>query len=361
MANNPKRLAEASQWEVMVAWDGSVISSGVPSRPESQHHDPAAGATMITEAVVTAVYFPDEEKRETHKHRVWLTADVRTIGPVCRSLRQVPVFQFGMGLHDEDLWIPRAGKLNTEGGTLVGEPQGQAQSATVKSVPPTSADTTDGDRVLVVFLNGDPRQPILLPFTKGHPHAESGLVSGGGRIKRIRHHGTTISWDASGNLTLDASQAAQEALGASGAEQVTGTATVTVKAADGAQLVLSQADQKVTITAGADLVATVGGDFLATVTGKAVLGAPLVELSTAPLEPVLKGTSYVTAETTLYGLLTTYMAAAATAWGEIATKGAPGPLGPAGPAQAGAAAWAAGLATWAGQALAAQSTKVTTG
>jgi hypothetical protein len=229
------------------------------------------------------------------------------------------------------------------------------------STKPTPAENLDGDHVMVGFLEGNPDNPVILPFCLPHPSTSRALKDADGRVKRLRHAGVSIEWDEGGNLTIDASEATTEKLGSSGAE-VSNSGTggiITIKTQDSA----SATSSIVLDASGGIKLLDGGGDFLQFTksTKTAELSAALVNLATGPRQPVLKATTYLSAETTLYALLTTYFAAAATAWGIISQQGAPSKLDAATPTAAAAAAWAAGIATWATSAANAASAKTQTG
>lgn len=202
-------------WETMIGEDGEIYQAGIPSCPAEEHDDGLATFGWITRAVVMAVYFTDEDVRKdwTNDKQRAVLCDVRTIGRYSRLLFKVPVLQRTQGLWDEDLYIPRAAKLDINGGTFA------SGSAGVDGNAPTPAEQTDGDHVLVTFLDNDPRQPVILPFTLGHPNSNTIPKKADGRFRRIRHNGVVIEFDKDGNLTLDARKAAKPDLDRSGKEQ----------------------------------------------------------------------------------------------------------------------------------------------
>ena len=107
-----------------------------------------------------------------------------------------------MSPHHVVPFAPNGSRLSAVGET-VGSPTASATQAL------TPAEKLDADHVIVAFLENDTGQPVILPLTAGHP-AAAAIKASGGRVRRIRHHGTAIDWDASGNLTLDARGAAAE-------------------------------------------------------------------------------------------------------------------------------------------------------
>jgi hypothetical protein len=171
----------------------------------------------ITRAIVLQIYYADDPyysqmgwaASETIKG---ITCDVRTYGKRQRIFRRVPVAQFAHGMHDENTFKPRPSRINITGGSIVAEPSATGQ-------PLTPAENLDGDHVLLTFLEGDPSQPIILPFVLPHPNSARRHLSADGRNKRIRHNGVSIEWDDDGNLTIDATETANANLATDGSEQ----------------------------------------------------------------------------------------------------------------------------------------------
>jgi len=208
--------ANLTGWEVMATADGNVLQAGVKSRPQNAHLDVDNTGGWITRAVVTQVYFADEDDR------AWggvdqksVLCDVRTYGRYSRILSKVPVLPRTHGLHDHDIYIPRAASVDISGGDLSSYPSGDGAN----SKPPTSAESTDGDHVLVGFLDNDPSQPFIWPFALPHPNSKVRPEKAAGRTRRIRHNGTLAEWDAEGNFSIDATGAAKAAYTSEGAEQ----------------------------------------------------------------------------------------------------------------------------------------------
>jgi hypothetical protein len=315
----------------------------------------------VTEAVVLTVYFPEEDDRSlVNGIQKCITCDVRTIGLKPRYLSRVPVFQSAHGLYDEDLFTPRPSRQNITGGTMRTE-----QSGTGK---PTAGENLDGDHVLVGFLENSPARPFIYPIQIPHPNARNLPSQSAGHVRRIRHNGVLVQWDADGNWSVDARGAAKTILGSSGTEESNSGSggAITLQTKDGAG-----DESSITLdTSGGAKILNANGDYVdlpksgtaewkATI--KAAINSPLVDLSTAPREPVLKATSYLSAETALYALLTTYFAAVKPIWDQIAQAGAPQKIDIATEAASAASAWAGGLSLWATNALKASSMKVQAG
>jgi hypothetical protein len=227
--------------------DGSILQAGVWSGPD---WDSTEG--WITRAVVLKTYFADDH---LWKNRAWaqegqnrvVVCDVRTLGRRSRDLKAIPVAQRTSGLFDEDIYIPRGASKNIEGGPLVSEGKAEGSQA-------TAAEVTDGDYVLVAFLESDPHQPFILPFCFPHPNAKNFPKQEDGRVKRFRHNGTLIKWDENGNLTIDATGAAKDELDANGEEQSASGdgGQITIKTSDGTNVTSIHLDNTGQVRFGSD-------------------------------------------------------------------------------------------------------------
>jgi hypothetical protein len=233
------RANRQSGWEVQRAPDGTVIQSGFQRRPANNHHDVSSVDGWITRGVILQTYYADEDDRNGWVKGLQrsMLSDVRTYGRYSRTLTRVPHAQRTHGLFDEDFRTPRSSTQNINGGDLLSEPSG--------SKGPTSADKIDGDHVLIGFLDNDPMQPVILPFSLPHPSAAYTPQKADGRVKRMRHSGVLMEWDSVGNFTLDARGAAKQEL-VNGAEQSnSGTAgKVTFRTTDGSNETSIQLNNK---------------------------------------------------------------------------------------------------------------------
>ena len=206
--------------------------------------------TVIIEAVVLSVHYPDDEDRIGDQRCI--TCDVRTIGLQSRSFKRVPVFQYVHGLWDEDTYVPRATAQHIGGGSL--------QTDASDAVAPTPAELCDGDHVLLGFLDGSLAKPFIWPVQVPHPATRAVASSSDGRKRRIRHHGTLIEIDKNGSITIDARGAAKQELGPLGTEVSTsgtgGAVTIVTKSAVGLEnKVELDVSGKVTVT-GAEVTLT---------------------------------------------------------------------------------------------------------
>jgi|WetSurMetagenome_2_1015567.scaffolds.fasta_scaffold01389_12 hypothetical protein len=210
--------------------DGTVLQAGIPTYEEGlPRWDSTSG--WIARAVVLKTYFTDDsgwsERGWTASGVRAIHCDVRVFGRQNRTLYRVPVMQRTHGLFDEDVYIPRPSAQNISGGSLVTKP---SSGSTV-----TTAQDLDGDHVLIGFLECDPRQPVIFPFCLAHPQARKKYKESDGHVRRIRHNGVLMEWDADGNWTLDATEAAKADFAAEGEEASnSGTAgKITIKTVDG--------------------------------------------------------------------------------------------------------------------------------
>ena len=241
--------------------DGTVLQAGTHTGEDgSLPWDTTAG--FIARGVVLQTYYHDDPG---WKERGWtaegvrtIACDVRVFGKQNRTLYRVPVAQPQNGLWDEDVYIPRGASQDLSGGDLATE------GTPGKRV--TSAQNLDGDHVLVGFLECDPKQPVILPFTLGHPQAKHLATAAEGRRRRTRHAGTLVEWTEDGDYLIDATAAAQPRLGPKGTE------------------VARTAGQKITITVGTQKVEVVKGSRVKITSGSSTIEATatMVKTTVAP-------------------------------------------------------------------------------
>ena len=203
----------ATGYEVMIHRDGSILQSGMRTLSAGNYQDPDNTAGWITRAVVLQTYYPAEDERPVFASfsQKCVLCDVRTYGRYSREFSKVPVLQNVHGLFDEDIYIPRPSTQDIEGGDW----RGIGSS----SGTPTAAENLDGDHVLLGFLENDPAQPVILPYQLAHPNSRYAPQAADGRVRRFRFNGVVIAWDKDSNLTIDATEASNAALGDKGAEQ----------------------------------------------------------------------------------------------------------------------------------------------
>lgn len=261
---------------------GHIIQSGVPSGdPTETGWEAMTCMGYISRAVVLKTYYADDPSWDD---RGWasggntrvVACDVRTYGKRSRPLHRVPVAQRVHGLHDQDLYIPRESRLDTSGASMVTEPNPQGKRI-------TPAEWLDGDHVLVTFLEGDPAQPLILPFMLPHPKSARRLGEEDGRIRRIRHNGVAVEWDRDGNLTIDATETAKADLADDGAEQSNvGTGgNILIKT-------LAAGEKPLSVKLSSDGQIHLGSDSDAAPTSPLVLGTEWIDLMERLLDAILQ-------------------------------------------------------------------------
>lgn len=268
--------------------DGSIIQAGISSGASLPAQLTGNTMGLLTTAVVLATYYPNEEDREFVKgHQRAITCDVRTTNLRPSFLWRVPVCQWHQ-LHDENTYVPRATRQDLDGGesALIIEDAGPDTGM------PTSAKRMDGDHVVVAFLDNSPTRPVILPFGLPHPSANTVHSSANGRVRRMRHNGTLVEWDKDGNITIDATGAAQEILGANGSEVSNSGigGKITFKTKDGA----SAESSIVLDNLGSIKLTDAAGNYLefTKASQTADLVAAFVNIASTPREPAMKATEF---------------------------------------------------------------------
>lgn len=129
------------------------------------------------------------------------------------------VSQNRAGLHDGDLWIPRATTMDISGAAL-------------NTDTTTNIANMDGDHVLLGFLDNDLSQPVILKALP-HPRADIGAAlpeaidEAGHRVRLLvkdgepaltRHHGTFWGATKTGDFQVDTTRAHDGTLESNGTE-----------------------------------------------------------------------------------------------------------------------------------------------
>jgi hypothetical protein len=288
----PSDVSKRTCHELKIDWDGAVFSSGIPSRHATQQQDARNVQGVMTRAVVTAVYYVDDKApmipnapgagEQTRRN---ILCDVRTYGRVSRVLHCVPVLQRVQGVWDEDTYVPRPTRGTIDGSELTTE------------VPYTPPGLMDGDHVIIGFLENDPAQPVILPFTLGHPATQTPArlkpdvpTEWGAppvpRTRRIRHGGTILEWNEVGDFQINATEAAKADY-VNGAEvgNAGNSGTILIKTMDGGGGIVKLELNKL----GNAIVQNGGGEalFLQKANGRAFLYASQTVDIQAPTVTVL--------------------------------------------------------------------------
>lgn len=183
---------------------GFRTQGGIPRKLRNPHSKPNG---LLLKAVVTATYVTDtlEHPKATDFNNtpcaVYCDVLVYGSGPNMDwfNIPKVLVSQKRGGLHNDDLWKPKATSkniLNTLNDTFGSNP-----------------GNFDGDHVLIGFMNNNFQEPIIL---RGIPHPSrdvfNELYSVGKRIKLkeidgdpdfVKHHGVFRGVDDKGNFVVD--------------------------------------------------------------------------------------------------------------------------------------------------------------
>lgn len=184
---------------------GEVIPSYVLKRGATQAY--SANGAMVR-GVVVATYVDDEPDDAT-ADPFGVYCDVLAYSGLYGNqsflIRKAIVRQERSGLHDGDIWKPRAAKIDMERGTM---DINQAKPADM-----------DGDHVIVGFLDQDINLPVVLGCIR-HPRADKGksdsdqlgkrlrLVDGDGDPRLWRHHGGFFGFEDNGDFIVDLTKTA---------------------------------------------------------------------------------------------------------------------------------------------------------
>ena len=202
----------------------------------------------LIRGVVTATYVYDEGEgipsRQGNDEQLAVYADViaytSIVGSRYNFFPRCLVSQERSGLHDGDIWIPRATTLDTSGGAL-----------NIQNPIESDPMDWDGDHVLVGFMDGYYNLPVVLRSIP-HPNADKGkpgnaalgtrlrIRQADGEPRLIKHHGTVFGVDAAGNFTVDTRNANNGAYSPTGEEaaapQDGSAGNVTIRAQPGASI-----------------------------------------------------------------------------------------------------------------------------
>ena len=190
---------------------GAVLPGGLGV---SAHKPPTGGfhpGGTVYRALVTATKTREDQDRQT----IDVACDLILVASGF-SLADVPVVQTAQGLHNASLWVPRAATRTLDGSPLnltgAWTPAGSFTGTTM-----TALNNTDGDLVLVSFVEGDRDLPVIVgalphPQTARVTVAGAGWAEGNAGVERgtpqlqesyQRHGGTEIRINEGGDLLID--------------------------------------------------------------------------------------------------------------------------------------------------------------
>jgi hypothetical protein len=184
---------------------GATLQSAMPKHVPAQSMRPGG---RILKGVVIATYEFDNTAGPfttvATPHPRAIYCDVLCYGQWKGLVPRAMVRQLRSGLHDGDIWKPRAAGMDITGNSL---------NVNIGTNP---ADM-DGDHVTVEFLEDDFSQPIITGSIP-HPAADKGnaardignrlkLVGADGDPRLIKHHGAFFGIDDDGNFVVDLTRA----------------------------------------------------------------------------------------------------------------------------------------------------------
>ncbi len=202
--------------------NGPLLQSGIPKRPPLAYPLKARG--LMLRGVVVATYVVDDPDHPgadgtnaNGPRSVYcdVIAYSSLSGMRWRAISQCLVRQDRGGIHDGEVWKPKAATLDITGGVL--DPNRGSNPA-----------NWNGDHVLVGFMDDALNLPVILGGIP-HPNADAGVgesstrqrlqlrvVDGDPRF--IKHHGSHFGVDCDGNWLVDSRFAHDGELEETGAE-----------------------------------------------------------------------------------------------------------------------------------------------
>lgn len=168
-----------------VAYDGTPLQAGTE---EDQHQltgvTPHFSALGLREMVVIDRKFVDEDGNRSRSYVEYTCRDLQTMTalPGCRRVNIMG------GIVNGDEYVLRPATVLRVGGTQ-------------KISKQTPAINTDGDRVLVGFIEGSQSRPVILGVLT-HTFSKYGATLDQGDRRFTTHNGTTIEIDKLGQYTL---------------------------------------------------------------------------------------------------------------------------------------------------------------
>ena len=185
----------------------------------------------LVRGIVVAVYEPDDpnaanspKSRDFKSSYSEILCDVMIIEDRYRGLLpRVPVMTMAHGMTDVVHWKPRASTINVKTGSKI-----QLGASSTSTPPPTTE--TDGDVVIVAFLDNDYNKPIIIG-TLPHPLTrESVSVNDDPKYKwKSIIRGNLVGIQEGGQIDIDATGQTNGTIENGGAEQAVSNPTISIK------------------------------------------------------------------------------------------------------------------------------------
>ena len=208
---------------------GGALPTSIKNLVASKRQRLSLGA--LVRGVVIAVYEPDDgaaahsPKSEDFKDKFSaILCDVMIIEDRYRSvLTRVPIMTMAHGITDLFQWTPRAATINAkDGGTI-------QLGASSTSTPPPTTDT-DGDIVVVAFLDNDYAKPVIIGGLTHPQTAVSVSVNDSPKYKyRSIVRGNTIGIQEGGQIDIDATGQTDGTVESGGTESAAGNPAISIK------------------------------------------------------------------------------------------------------------------------------------
>lgn len=164
------------------AYDGTPLHNGPQEQLTGKY--PQFSILGFREMVVTARRYKNDEFNRTRTQVEYTVRDLKT-GDEFPGARRIDVM---------------SGALNGDDNIL--HPASQVRKNSAGEVgKQTPAVSTDGDRVLVGFLEGSRSQPVIIGVFR-HPDADYGAGSDDGERRMTKHNGTSTEIDKLGQFVL---------------------------------------------------------------------------------------------------------------------------------------------------------------
>ncbi len=182
------------------AYDGTPLHAG-PLDPQLTGSFPQFSMIGFREMVVVARRYKKDKFNRTKTQVEYDVRDLRT-GDLFTAARRVDMMS-GTTNGDDNVLHP-AGKVRKNSAGVVG--------------PQSPAGTTDGDRVLVGFIEGSRSQPVILGVFR-HPDATYGAAEADGERRLTTHAGASVEIDKDGNVRVQPAPGKDVFIGNQGATE----------------------------------------------------------------------------------------------------------------------------------------------